>query len=165
MDPSNQIKFIDNKNQLADILIKGSFTRDEWNHLLFLFSIMNLSMFSCTHFFLSSRKQTVHSAVSNRTQEESSEENVSSTTKPKSRSVILVIVKPRSISLMSREGRMSSYVSSRERSDSESPRNVKVGKDSVRIGIWKHMTNTSPYPAEQSQMWRPQSIQKTNRKE
>ena len=44
-------------------------------------------MFSCSHFFLSSRKQTVDSAMSNRRQEETSEENVSPTAKPKPRSV------------------------------------------------------------------------------
>ena len=34
LDPTIQIKYIDTKNQLADILSKGNFTRDEWNHLL-----------------------------------------------------------------------------------------------------------------------------------
>ena len=33
LDPKIQIKYIDTKNQLADILTKGNFTRDEWNHL------------------------------------------------------------------------------------------------------------------------------------
>ena len=37
LDPGIQIKYIDTKNQLADILTKGNFTRDEWNHLLSLF--------------------------------------------------------------------------------------------------------------------------------
>ena len=37
LDPKIQIKYIDTKNQLADILTKGNFTRDEWNHLLCLF--------------------------------------------------------------------------------------------------------------------------------
>ena len=35
--PKIQIKYIDTENQLADILTKGNFTRDEWNHLLSLF--------------------------------------------------------------------------------------------------------------------------------
>ena len=39
LDPKIQIKYIDTKNHLADILTKGNFTRDEWNHLLCLFSI------------------------------------------------------------------------------------------------------------------------------
>ena len=30
LDPKIQIKYIDTKNQLADILTKGNFTRDEW---------------------------------------------------------------------------------------------------------------------------------------
>ena len=34
LDPKIQIKYIDTKNQLADILTQGNFTRDEWNHLL-----------------------------------------------------------------------------------------------------------------------------------
>ena len=34
LDPKIQTKYIDTKNQLADILTKGNFTRDEWNHLL-----------------------------------------------------------------------------------------------------------------------------------
>ena len=32
--PKIQIKYVDTKNQLADMLTKGNFTRDEWNHLL-----------------------------------------------------------------------------------------------------------------------------------
>ena len=39
LDTKIQIKYIDTKNQLADILTKGNFTRDEWNHLLTLFNI------------------------------------------------------------------------------------------------------------------------------
>ena len=38
LDPKIQITYIDTKNQLADILTKGNFTRDEWNHLLLLAS-------------------------------------------------------------------------------------------------------------------------------
>ena len=33
LDPKIQIKYVDTKNQLADILTKGNFTRDGWNHL------------------------------------------------------------------------------------------------------------------------------------
>ena len=43
LDPKTQTKYIDTKNQLADILTKGNFTRDEWNHLLFLFNISHFS--------------------------------------------------------------------------------------------------------------------------
>ena len=43
LDPKIQIKYIDTKNQLADILTKGNFTRDEWNHLLNFFNISHFS--------------------------------------------------------------------------------------------------------------------------
>ena len=43
LDSKIQIKYIDTKNQLADILTKGNFTRDEWNHLLNLFNISHFS--------------------------------------------------------------------------------------------------------------------------
>ena len=46
VDPQIQIKNVDTKNQLADILTKGGLPRDEWNHLLPFFNIMNFSMFS-----------------------------------------------------------------------------------------------------------------------
>ena len=45
LDPKIQIKYIDTKNQLADILTKGNFTRDEWNHLL---NLLNIGHFSST---------------------------------------------------------------------------------------------------------------------
>ena len=47
LDPKIQIKYIDTKNQLADNLTKGSFTRDEWNHLLTLFNISHFSSTAC----------------------------------------------------------------------------------------------------------------------
>ena len=34
LDSKIQVKYIDSKNQLADILTKKNLTRDEWNHLL-----------------------------------------------------------------------------------------------------------------------------------
>ena len=47
LDPIIQIKFVDTKNQLPDILTKGNFTRDEWNHLLCLFKIIIFRSASC----------------------------------------------------------------------------------------------------------------------
>ena len=38
LNPKIQSKHVDTNNQLADILTKGNFTRDEWNHLLRLFN-------------------------------------------------------------------------------------------------------------------------------
>ena len=48
LDSKIQIKYIDTKNQLADILSKGNFTRDEWNHLLCLFHISYFSSTDCS---------------------------------------------------------------------------------------------------------------------
>ena len=45
LDHKVQIKHIDTKNQLADILTKGNFTRDEWNHLLCLFNISHFKFY------------------------------------------------------------------------------------------------------------------------
>ena len=41
--PRFKSNIFETKNQLADILTKGSFTRDEWNHLLTLFNISHFS--------------------------------------------------------------------------------------------------------------------------
>ena len=70
LDPKIQIKYIDTKSQLADILTKGNFTRDEWNHLLCLFNISHFSSTSCSK------------VMSKRTQEESGEEGVTAKSKP-----------------------------------------------------------------------------------
>ena len=48
LDPKIQIKYIDTKNQLDDNPTKGSFTRDEWNHLLCLFNISHFSSTVCS---------------------------------------------------------------------------------------------------------------------
>ena len=50
LEPKIQIKYVDTKDQLADILTKGSFSKNEWNHFLCLFNIMSFSMYSCSHF-------------------------------------------------------------------------------------------------------------------
>ena len=68
LDPKIQIKYIDTKNQLADILTKGSFTRDEWNHLLTLFNISHFSStcLRCSDGETSStkfRRRTCHSKI------------------------------------------------------------------------------------------------------
>ena len=62
LDPKIQIKYIDTKNQLADMLTKGNFTRDEWNHLLCLFNISHFSSTNCSE------------VMSKRTQKDSGEE-------------------------------------------------------------------------------------------
>ena len=70
LDPKIQIKYIDTKNQLADILTKGNFTRDEWNHLLCLFNISHFISTECSE------------VMSKRTQKDSSEEGAAAKSKP-----------------------------------------------------------------------------------
>ena len=44
--PKIQIRYVDTKNQLADMLTKGSFSRDEWGHLFRLLNIMKFLIIS-----------------------------------------------------------------------------------------------------------------------
>ena len=70
LDSKIQIKYIDTKNQLADISTKGNFTRDEWNHLLHLFNISHFSSTACT------------AAMAKRAQQGSGEERVTAKSRP-----------------------------------------------------------------------------------
>ena len=51
LDPTIQIKYIDTKNQFADMLTRGNFTRDERNNLLRLFNISHFSSLCCAQNF------------------------------------------------------------------------------------------------------------------
>ena len=156
MYPRIQIKYVDARNQLEDMITKGRCTRDEWNHLVHLLNIMELSIISsCSHFLLSYRKQTVQSAVSKRSKEASSERSGSPTAKPKPKSVNSVMAKPSSISLVPREASMSSYFSSREKSDSGSPVDANVGKDSFRTSIWQTNGEHESIPSQTAQQFLP----------
>ena len=70
LDSKIQIKYIDTKNQLADILTKGNFTRDESNHLLCLFNISHFSSTVCS------------AAMAKRFQQDSGEERVTAKSRP-----------------------------------------------------------------------------------
>ena len=70
LDSKIQIKYIDTKNLLEDILTKGNFTRDEWNHLL---TLSNISHFSST---------VCSAAMAKRFQQESGKERVTAKSKP-----------------------------------------------------------------------------------
>ena len=70
LDPKIQIKYIDTKNQLADILTKGNFTRDAWNHLSCLFNISHFSSAECSE------------EMSRRIQKESGEEGATAKSRP-----------------------------------------------------------------------------------
>ena len=69
-DTKIQIKYIDTQNQLLDILTKGNFTRDEWNHLLCLFNINHFSSTVCSD------------TMAKRSQQDSGEERVTAKSRP-----------------------------------------------------------------------------------
>ena len=71
LDPKIQMKYIDTKKQLADIVTNGNFTRDEWNHLLCFFQ-------QNSHFSSNNSLE----AMSKRTQEDAGEERVTAKSKP-----------------------------------------------------------------------------------
>ena len=70
LDSKIQIKYIVPKNQLADMLTKGNFLRDEWSHLLCLFNNSHFSSTNCSE------------VMSKRTQKDSGEERVTAKSKP-----------------------------------------------------------------------------------
>ena len=70
LDSKIQIKYIDTKNQLADILTNGNFTREEWNHLLCLFNISHFSSTVCS------------AAMAKRIQQDSGDERVTAKSRP-----------------------------------------------------------------------------------
>ena len=70
LDHQIQIKYIDTKNQLADILTEGNFTRDEWYHLLCSFNINHFSSTNCLE------------VMSKITHEDAGEERVTAKSKP-----------------------------------------------------------------------------------
>ena len=70
LDSKIQIEYIDTKTQLADILTKGNFTRDEWNHLLNLSYMCHFSSTACT------------AAMAKRAQQGSREERVTAKSRP-----------------------------------------------------------------------------------
>ena len=70
LDPKIQIKYIDTKNQFADILTKGNFTRNEWNHLLCLFNISHFSSTVCSE------------TMVKRSQQDSGKERVTAKSRP-----------------------------------------------------------------------------------
>ena len=75
LDPKIQIRYIDTKNQLADMLTKGNATRDEWNDLLHLFNFSSIcrtkssSLINC-------------STMAKRIQDQKEEERVVSKSRP-----------------------------------------------------------------------------------
>ena len=116
--PKSKIKYIDTKNQLADILTKGNFTRDEWNHLLTLFNINHFRSTACT------------AAMAKRAQQESGEERVTAKSRP----------------MMNLTARTPSFVSSSASSNLGGPRmDIKILENLLQVTIdLGNLWNSSP---------------------
>ena len=78
LDPKIQIRCIDTKHQLADILTKGNFTHDEWNNLLHSCNVSHFSSTCCTKIF----SLLSCSTVAKRIQEQKEEGRVVSKSRP-----------------------------------------------------------------------------------
>ena len=73
LDPMFQIKYVDTKHQIADMLTVGNFTRGEWNNLLHLFNISHFSLlYRSRNFRLTSGTET----MAKRMQEKEGEERI-----------------------------------------------------------------------------------------
>ena len=121
LDPKIQIICIDTKNQLADMLTKGSFTRDEWNLLLCLFDISHFSSAECSE------------VMSKRTKKESSEERVTAKSRPM---MSLVARAPSTLSSSACYGSQSPWSAKAEKDDrTEQP---VVGRDTSHESVHHH---------------------------
>ena len=131
LDSKIQIKYVDAENQLSDLLTQGGFTPDEWNHVIHLLNIMNVYMISCSHFFLSKRKQ---SSMSKGVQEGTSKEGSA-------------MAKPRPMNLVSRNLMSARKDSPKDMSNSSNLVNAKTEQGDV-----EQMRNTRQDPAMHSQV-------------
>ena len=78
LDPNIQMKYVDTKHQLADILTEGNFTRDEWGNLLHLFNISHFSSICCAK---SSSLIGCTKTMAKRMQEQKGEERIAAKSK------------------------------------------------------------------------------------
>ena len=108
LDPKIQIKYIDTKNQLADMLTKGNFTRDNWNRLLCLFIV--------SHF----RSTVCSEGMAQRTQQDSGEERVTAKSRPM---ISLIAIAPSNLSSSASES------PGKKSYGSQSPWSAKAEKD------------------------------------
>ena len=123
-----QIKYIDTKKQLADMLHKGNFTRDEWNHLLCLFNISHFSSTVCSE------------GMAKRTQQNSGEERVTAKSRPM---MSLIARTPSTLSSSASEspgkksyGSQSPWSAKAEKDDRTEQPVVDRGVYSARYSMW-----------------------------
>ena len=111
------------------MLTKGSFTLDEWDHLLRLLNIMNFSMSSCSH-LLSNRTQSV-------VQENSKERSA--------------VAKPRPMNLVSRNHRSAEKTPPQDSSALNSRENQQLDQSYVSPSGTKLTRNSNQDPTTHSQ--------------
>ena len=136
LEPKIQMKYVDTKNQLADILTKGSFSRDEWNHFLCLLNFMSFSMYSCSHFksFLSQvGERIVIGAMSKRGQNTTSNDGSPTA---KARPVDLVMHSPcnEDISSPSLGARVNPWNDDERKRVGQAPGNWMLGDSTLEVG-------------------------------
>ena len=78
LDSKIQIRHIETKHQLADMLTNGNFTRDEWNNLFHLFNISHFSSACCAE----NSSLISCSTAAKRIQDQKEEERVVSKSRP-----------------------------------------------------------------------------------
>ena len=133
LDPKIQIKYIDTKNQLADIFTKGNFTSDEWNHLLCLFNISHFSSTVCSD------------TMAKRSQQDSGEERVTA----KSRPMMNLIARTTSIVSSS-----TSVSPGKEHYGSQDPWKLVAGEDRSGRPIKTQIYLKPPINTTMSNSWR-----------
>ena len=79
LDSKIQIRYIDTKHQLADILTRGNFTRDERNNLLHLINISHFSSACCAK---NSSLTSCPKTMAKRVQEQKEEERIVAKSRP-----------------------------------------------------------------------------------
>ena len=158
--PRSKLHLLTPKTQQADTRTKGptegSFTRDEWNHLLRLLNLLNFSMFSCSHSsnFLSDPIRKL-SATSKRGQEATSSEG-SQMAKPKPMHSVMAKSKPWNLALHN-------PLIARKNPPQDLSIPVKLGnverEQGGALGIRKLTRNPSQDPIEYSQVSRQENTQ------
>ena len=126
LDSEIQIKHVDTIHQLADMLTKESFTRDEWNHLL---RVLNINIFLDVLFqpFLSNGKQSATSESQEGTSKEGS-----------------AMAKPRRMNLVSRNFLSTRKDIPQDMSDSNNPGECQSGVRWCFIPHWETNARHEP---------------------
>ena len=147
LEPKTKSNMSTPKTNSLTSLTEESFSRDEWNHLVLLFNIMNFSMFSCSHFSnVLSDPIRKRSAMSSRGQEATSSEG-SPTAKPKPLNSAMAESIPMNLVLHNPLGARKNPP--QDLSNPVNPGHVEK-EQGGDLGIWKLMRNPSHDPIEYS---------------